>query len=208
MPIHIVLPSAPVTKKNSPRVMPMISMKGIKALIAELARATSHKDCVKILMRSISISVQPSENYIEWFDRQYLMRASLHSQLAAAGVRLPIMEPVAIKALIYREALRGDWTGYVDAIGDAIQADVWQCQECKKKTITLANCPHCGASIARMRQARRGLGIIADDKQIVHWDGSRLLKDSQRPRIELTIETLRATPQASLFANEQEEVIA
>lgn len=30
-------------------------------------------------------------------------------------------------------------------------------------------------------------GIIANDRQIVHWDGSRLLKDSARPRVEVEI---------------------
>lgn len=30
-------------------------------------------------------------------------------------------------------------------------------------------------------------GIIANDRQIVHFDGSRLLKDSARPRIEIEI---------------------
>jgi len=33
-------------------------------------------------------------------------------------------------------------------------------------------------------------GILIDDKFIVQWDGSRLLKDRENPRIELTITTL------------------
>lgn len=34
-------------------------------------------------------------------------------------------------------------------------------------------------------------GIIRDDVLIRHWDGSRLLKDAIRPRIELTLEEIR-----------------
>lgn len=32
-------------------------------------------------------------------------------------------------------------------------------------------------------------GILADDKWIVSWDGSRLRKDAERPRVEVTIAT-------------------
>lgn len=37
-----------------------------------------------------------------------------------------------------------------------------------------------------------GAGIVANDKWLVSWDGSRLLKDAARPRIEveLTVESL------------------
>jgi hypothetical protein len=30
-------------------------------------------------------------------------------------------------------------------------------------------------------------GILANDKHIVSWDGSRLLKDAARPRVELIL---------------------
>lgn len=30
-------------------------------------------------------------------------------------------------------------------------------------------------------------GVVSDDKHIVSWDGSRLLKDSARPRVELVL---------------------
>lgn len=30
-------------------------------------------------------------------------------------------------------------------------------------------------------------GVVADDKYIVSWDGSRLLKDASRPRVELVL---------------------
>lgn len=35
-------------------------------------------------------------------------------------------------------------------------------------------------------------GIVADDRQIVSWDGSRLLKDATNPRVELTLEVASA----------------
>lgn len=30
-------------------------------------------------------------------------------------------------------------------------------------------------------------GVVADDRQLTSWDGSRLLKDSENPRVEVTI---------------------
>ena len=33
-------------------------------------------------------------------------------------------------------------------------------------------------------------GVIVNDRLIVQWDGSRLLKDAARPRIEVTLEEL------------------
>lgn len=33
-------------------------------------------------------------------------------------------------------------------------------------------------------------GVIADDKQIVSWDGTRMTKDKKRPRVELVVEVL------------------
>lgn len=35
-------------------------------------------------------------------------------------------------------------------------------------------------------------GVVCDDVQIVAWDGSRLLKDSANPRVELTLTPLGA----------------
>lgn len=132
----------------------------------------------------------PSEAYLAWFRDVLTLKTSIHSQLDC----LPIAEPVSIAAAIYRDAERGDWTGYVDAIADAIQTDVWQCQadKCKAKTISLrvpVACPQCGERL-RIKHTRKGLAIILDDSQIVHWDGTRLLTDPTRPRVELTITTI------------------
>ena len=55
------------------------------------------------------------------------------------------------------------------------------------------------------KQARKGLGIIADDVQVRSLDGSRLLKDSARPRVEITISTFDEEPiqESMLFAAEE-----
>lgn len=206
MTIRLTLPGAPRTKKNSQRVLPMISAVGLRELIQALSRATSHGESIKILMTKILMTVQPSEGFQEWFGLLYLQRTFIQSEMIAKGVKPPIMERVSIAAAIYREADRGDATGYYDAIADAIQAELWQCQDCRKKTMVLANCPYCGASIARMRHSRKGLGIIGDDKQIEHWDGTRLLIDRVKPRVELVIR-VSAAPQASLFEEKHEEVL-
>ncbi len=76
------------------------------------------------------------------------------------GAKLPITGPVSIEATFYRDALRGDAAGYYQALADLIQE------------------PH---------GKRGGLGIILDDKQIQHWDGTRLDKDKGNPRIEVTV---------------------
>lgn len=165
-----------------------------------------HRACAKALMSEINFSIHPSDAYQTWFDTLYLHRTSIQSALTTKGARLPILDEISIEAHFYRDVDRGDALGYEQALADAMQADQWKCGNCKKKTIILANCPHCRGSIAAMTHSRKGLGIIGDDAQVVHWDGSRLHKDAARPRIEVVIRTLTA-PQASLFER-MEEVMA
>ena len=38
-----------------------------------------------------------------------------------------------------------------------------------------------------LADALEAAGVVTDDKWIVQWDGSRLRKDKQRPRIEVTL---------------------
>ena len=38
-----------------------------------------------------------------------------------------------------------------------------------------------------LADALEAAGVLADDKWIVQWDGSRLRKDKDRPRIEVTL---------------------
>lgn len=168
----------------------MISGAGIADLIKALSASTSHRDSIRAIMSLINFSVQPAEGYEDWFNGLYLFRSHIHSAAAGKGIELPITEPVWIQASVYRDAERGDFNGYTDAIADAIQADEWKCGHCKKKTIVLAGCPHCRGPICGMSHARKGLGLIGNDSQIVHWDGTRLYKDAQRPRVELVIRTI------------------
>lgn len=151
--------------------------------------------------------VLPSEQYTAWLKSQLQWKAELKAALASA---IPITTPVSITALIYREARTGDWTGYVDAIADALQSDVWQCQrpeqgsnKCRKKMVTdqaPTRCLHCGWPMPK--RTRKGLGIISDDKLIQHWDGTRLLVDKANPRVELAISVI-PTEQPALFESSE-----
>lgn len=42
-----------------------------------------------------------------------------------------------------------------------------------------------------MRDWLQRAGVLANDRQIASWDGSRLDKDASRPRVEVAIEVLR-----------------
>lgn len=44
-----------------------------------------------------------------------------------------------------------------------------------------------------LADALQEAGVVADDRLIASWDGSRLHKDSARPRIELEIAPLPTT---------------
>ena len=112
--------------------------------------------------------ILPSEQYQAWFGSVLWQGQTITRRLTAGGAVLPLLGPVTVKALIYREANTGDACGYYQAIGDAIQ----------------------GPIIRNGKQTRDGLGIIQDDRQIANWDGSKLLKDAKNPRIEITVETL------------------
>lgn len=105
----------------------------------------------------------PSAAYLEW------ERAAIRSLLGEGIIKrvpsdsrtptyrvqavAPIGFPVNCRALIYRDALRGDAVGFYQAIGDFLQL----------------------------------AGVVDNDKWIVSWDGSRMLKDAKRPRIELEL---------------------
>jgi Holliday junction resolvase RusA-like endonuclease len=100
--------------------------------------------------------VLPSEAFEQMQHECSLVWPVVRAALERKGVRLPIEGAVAIRALFYRDAERGDATGYMQALADILQE----------------------------------LGVIQDDKYIAHWDGTRLLKDATKPRIELEIEVL------------------
>lgn len=159
---------APRTKKNSP-----VIVRGLKQPI-----------------------LLPSEAYREWLAAILPLKASIRASIPG----LPIVGDVAVQALFYRDRQTGDCTGYYEALADAIQSDVWACGKCKSRTPsdrTPGCCSKCGERFDLKLKAR-GLGIIQNDRQIQHWDGSRLLVDSARPRIELVITTIDP-PQKGLF---------
>jgi hypothetical protein len=136
--ISITVFGAPRTKKNSPQIVPALG-------------------------RSVLI---PSEAYKEWFREAMKQAAIIRSQLAAAGLELPVTGPVNVRALFYRDRNIGDTCGYYQALGDWLQA------------------PRVSK---RGKRIRNGAGIIEDDRQIASWDGSRLRKDAENPRIEIEI---------------------
>lgn len=181
--IKVVLFGTPRTKKNAPRIV-----------------GGPHPRLL------------PSEAYVEWLEHVLLEKLKLKRQLE---LMIPIKGPVWVKALVYRDRDVGDRTGYYDAIADAIQSDVWKCSDphkvpktrhgkpvfvkrkpvmqsrCGKKMTTdeaPAKCIHCGWPVPK--RVRRGLGLIEDDKQIIHWDGTRLRLDKLRPRVEIEIRML------------------
>lgn len=136
-------------------------------------------------MGCVNFSVQPSENYKEWFSAVYMFRNAITRAAGENGLALPLVGSVAIEAIVYRDADRGDALGYYEAIADAIQADQYLCERCRKKMYTVqCQCGQVG------KHTRKGLGIILDDKQALIWDGSRILVDRKRPRIELTVRVL------------------
>ncbi len=66
--------------------------------------------------------------------------------------------PVHVRATFYREKNLGDWTGYVQALADILEA----------------------------------AQVVKNDRQITHWDGTRLDKDASYPRVELEVTEVAA----------------
>lgn len=178
----------PRTKKNHPQIIPRIK----------------HPVLV------------PSKQYTEWAKGLIRSAGTIQRQLEAAGVKLPIETPVAIEARVYRDRNVGDWSGFIDAIGDVLQSPLWRCtasvrsdkskqprkcgQTFKVPPLLWGSHPH-----REGKKVRDGLGIITDDRLIQHWDGSRLLKDAAQPRVELAIEILPVGPeQPALFDQDTE----
>lgn len=192
---EVRLPGAPRTKKNSSNVFPMVTTEGLRNLVARISEALKmekggHGTAIRALMSEINFSIHPSTAYKDWFDRCYLYRSSIVAQLTKRGHRLPLTGPVSIKAMFYRDRDSGDALGYEQALADAIQCDEWKCKSCRTKTYVIAGCRQCGAGVAYLEHHRKGLGLIADDNQIIHWDGSRLERDAMNPRIEFRVDIL------------------
>lgn len=212
MKFTVCLPGAPRTKKNHPNVFPMISMEGIVNLRQKLKEALligkgGHREAVRALMSEINFSIQPAKGYTEWAQLVYLYRSSIRTMLQDRGITLPIAGPVSIAATFYREKRIGDWSGYTQALGDVIQCDQWKCKNCGSKTYTISDCGKCKARMSFLEHHRSGLGLIFDDAQIVHWDGTRVAHDNVRPRVELTLETIKeVNPQGALSFDDMTDV--
>lgn len=79
----------------------------------------------------------------------------LRSQ-AARAPRAPIVSPVNMRALVFREKRVGDLGNYLAAICDALELS----------------------------------GVVANDRWIMGFDGSRLMHDKIRPRVEIYLTAL------------------
>jgi hypothetical protein len=184
MTLRFALPIKPVTKKTSNRI------------------AGLGKPCHACGKRKIQ-RVMPSEQF-EAFESAVLDEgAVIIPALRSKGASLPITGPVHVRALFYRDADRGDVCGFQQALGDVLQGERYtvacpNCQRGRKIGIEVVQtgrfdleCLGCGhgwtANATQAKLSRRGLGIIADDSQIVHWDGTRLMIDRERPRIEVEV---------------------
>lgn len=141
--------------------------------------------------RSFS-KIMPSEVFEEWLAGVVSQGPHIRFAIEKAGLRLPIEGPVWVRMLVYRDRLSGDLNGFEQAVTDAIQTSLLRakcarCQEATTARVAPPACPKCGAVMKDWKQIRKGIGIICDDKQVQSKDGSRLLKDSARPRVEVEI---------------------
>jgi predicted Zn finger-like uncharacterized protein len=164
--------------------------------------------------------VAPSEAFEEMEASALALTSAVRDWAGTCGVQLPITGPVSVKAIFHRDRNTGDVTGYENALADIIQEGQFalECPKCQTGRRIAASklqqaadgpveCKSCGhkwrAMVSAAKQARRGMGIIGDDRQIIHWDGTRLAVDSARPRIEVLI---RSEAEADLFSGIEEAV--
>jgi hypothetical protein len=135
--------------------------------------------------------ILPSEAHEAWFKAAMTQVPIITSLFAQSGISIPIAGDLAVKALFYRDRESGDLLGYEQALADFLQEPKY-----RKDKVT-----------GMPKMVRNGAGVYLDDVQIVSWDGSRLMKDAGRPRIECQIEVVqeRAVP-LSLCLREIEEI--
>jgi len=162
--ITVTLPGAPRTKKTSNRVV-------------MLGKGDNRHPVVL-----------PSEAFEGWLKTLLTFRAMIQRQIRDTGVQIPVEYPVQIFARVFRDRDAGDFTGYAQAIGDAIQDSSWHCEGCNKNVLDSRLPQHREVcKVAKLSARRKGLGLILDDAQIDNWDGTRLLIDRDNPRVELEI---------------------
>jgi hypothetical protein len=121
------------------------------------------KNSLRRIQRGARVYTVPSEAAVAW---EASAIAQLCRQYRRDWVGRPPVVPtnaetqVEVRARIFRDADRGDLAGYIQAIGDALQGG------------------HGKSKIPC---------VLADDRQIASWDGSRLLIDRENPRVELEV---------------------
>lgn len=115
-----------------------------------LGKPRTKKTSNRILRFGKFNKIVPSKQYLAWRDAVVPQLQRQH-----AG-RAPIAYPINVRAIVYRDALRGDLIGFLQGIADAMQE----------------------------------AEVLLNDAFVCGWDGSRLAKDSKRPRVELWIEKL------------------
>ncbi len=129
--------------------------------------------------------ILPSEAHNKWFKAAMLQAPFIRMALKSAGFELPIAAPVNVCAIFYLERNSGDLAGFMQALADYLQEPRWAAPKPGKP----------------QRLARNGAGVIKDDSQIAGWDGSRLRKDANCPRIEVAIRIVGPS-NGELFAEE------
>lgn len=85
---------------------------------------------------------------------------------------LPIQFPVEMAAIFYRDKACGDLMGFIDGLADFLNDDLRPTSQKK------ADPDH-------------PVKILDNDRWIYSLDGSRLSKDAERPRVELTLMEMR-----------------
>lgn len=152
MSIRIVVLGPPRTKKTSNNIIN----------IPYFDKKTGKKRMMNKIM--------PSEAYQKWFEKAMGMVPDIKAFARREGIELPFKGAVWVKATFYLEnAIQGDLTGYMQALGDWLQ---------ERQVDFKKNPP---------KLKRDGAGVITDDKMIASWDGSRVQIDRQDPRIEIEI---------------------
>lgn len=179
--IRVTLPGRPMTKKNT----------GIPKTVTRKTNSGKMSTFTFML---------PSGPYQDWMDGVLTYTIPIQRALGKAGISLPLANDVSIAALVYKDRdYKSDAAGYYQAIGDCIQAPIIKY---KQKP------PEKGGGWS-LKETRKGLGLIFDDVQILHWDGSRILLDRAKPRVELTItiygEPRTAPQQPGMFDHQEED---
>jgi hypothetical protein len=81
----------------------------------------------------------------------------------------PVGIPVNCCAIFFRERNAGDAVGYYQGLADFLEV----CLSCRKKP--------------KSCRCDTGIRIMEDDRFIVSWDGSRMRKDKENPRVEIAL---------------------